>query len=126
MARALDLRLRILPMAALHTDLRAQGGLLDAVVSTLPPRAADEIAAALSPLTRPVPLLDVAYDPWPSALAASWEAAGGRVVSGLVMLLHQAVKQVELFTSATERPAAGLSAESHAQLVAKMRRSIGL
>lgn len=99
---------------------------LDAVVSTLPPRAADEIAARLPRLDRPVPLLDVAYDPWPSALAHSWEASGGRVVSGLVMLLHQAVKQVELFSASTSTPAAELSEASHAQMVAKMRRSIGL
>ncbi|MGJ9371955.1 shikimate dehydrogenase family protein [Nesterenkonia sp. CF4.4] len=99
---------------------------LEAVVSTLPPRAADEIAARLPRLDRPVPLLDVAYDPWPSALARSWDAAGGRVVSGLVMLLHQAVKQVELFSASTSTPAAELSEASHAQMVAKMRRSIGL
>ncbi|PRZ16136.1 shikimate dehydrogenase family protein [Nesterenkonia sandarakina] len=99
---------------------------LDAVVSTLPPRAADEIAARLPCLDRPVPLLDVAYDPWPSALARSWEASGGPVVSGLVMLLHQAVKQVELFSASTSTPAAELSEASHAQMVAKMRRSIGL
>lgn len=99
---------------------------LQAVVSTLPPRAADELAATLPRLSRPVPLLDVAYDPWPSALAQAWEAAGGQVVSGLVMLLHQAVRQVELFSSGTSTPAEALSTRSHAEMVAKMRRSIGL
>ncbi|GAA1107005.1 shikimate dehydrogenase family protein [Nesterenkonia jeotgali] len=99
---------------------------LQAVVSTLPPRAADELAATLPRLLHPVPLLDVAYDPWPSALAQAWGAAGGQVVSGLVMLLHQAVRQVELFSSGTSTPAEALSAGSHAEMVAKMRRSIGL
>lgn len=99
---------------------------IDAVVSTLPPRAADAIAATLPRLHRPIPLLDVAYDPWPSGLAEAWEAAGGRVVSGLVMLLHQAVKQVELFSAGTSTPAGELSQESHAQMVAQMRRSVGL
>jgi shikimate dehydrogenase len=42
-------------------------------------------------------LLDVAYDPWPSALAAAWERAGGVVVHGLEMLLYQAIEQVRLF-----------------------------
>lgn len=132
-ADTLGLTVRVAPLETLSNDLQAladdaepHGGSLDAMVSTLPPRAADEIAGVLPALTHPLPLLDVAYDPWPSALAEAWEAAGGRVVSGLVMLLHQAVKQVELFTAATESPAAELSAESHAQLVAKMRRSIGL
>ncbi|MGO1954998.1 MULTISPECIES: shikimate dehydrogenase family protein [unclassified Microbacterium] len=41
-------------------------------------------------------LFDVAYDPWPSALARRWEAD---VVPGLGMLLHQAVLQVRIFVS---------------------------
>lgn len=75
-----------------------------AVVSTLPPHAADSLVEALRVSTVPAgtPLLDVAYDPWPSVLAGAWEAAGGRVVSGLSMLVHQAVDQVRLFTGATD------------------------
>jgi shikimate dehydrogenase len=72
----------------------------DVVVSTLPPRAADPLAADLSDGSRfrtDGTLLDVAYDPWPSAVAAAWEAAGGTIVPGLDMLLHQAVEQVRLF-----------------------------
>ena len=80
------------------------------VVSTLPAHAADEWASQLSGLKgasathRPV-LLDVAYNPWPSALASAWEASGGAVVSGLEMLLYQAVEQVLLFTDCTLQPA---------------------
>ena len=76
------------------------------VISTLPARAADEWASQLSGLKgasathRPV-LLDVAYNPWPSVLASVWEASGGAVVSGLEMLLYQAVEQVLLFTDRT-------------------------
>ncbi len=68
----------------------------DVVVSTLPPHAADPVAPYLR---RPVSgiLLDVAYDPWPSALATAWAGAGGAVVPGLEMLLYQAVEQVRLF-----------------------------
>jgi shikimate dehydrogenase len=70
-----------------------------AVVSTIPADAArtyaDTLAAA--PL-----LLDAIYDPWPTPLADAVAAAGGRVVSGLQMLLHQAFAQVEQFTG---RPA---------------------
>lgn len=80
------------------------------VISTLPARAADDWAPQLDPAgasetaDRPV-LLDVAYNPWPSALASAWEASGGAVVSGLEMLLYQAVEQVLLFTDCTLQPA---------------------
>jgi shikimate dehydrogenase len=64
----------------------------DLLISTLPAGAADRFA----PYVRDVPaLLDVVYDPWPTALAA---ACGGVVVSGASMLLHQAAEQVHLMT----------------------------
>lgn len=67
----------------------------DVLVSTLP----TDVAARYAPALAAVPLLlDVIYDPWPTPLAAAVEAAGGTVVSGLQMLLHQAFTQVELFT----------------------------
>ncbi|KNC19147.1 hypothetical protein AC792_08160 [Arthrobacter sp. RIT-PI-e] len=75
-------------------------GSADVVVSTLPPRAADPLAAELASARGTLPagtLLDVAYDPWPSALAEVWERRGGVIVPGLDMLLHQAVEQVRLF-----------------------------
>lgn len=80
------------------------------VISTLPARAADDWApqladpAGASATHQPV-LLDVAYNPWPSVLASAWEASGGAVVSGLEMLLYQAVEQVLLFTDRTLQPA---------------------
>ena len=64
----------------------------DLLVSTLPALAADPLAAHVGAV--PV-LLDVVYDPWPTALAA---ACRGTVVSGAAMLLHQAAAQVELMT----------------------------
>jgi shikimate dehydrogenase len=68
----------------------------DLLVSTLPPGAADALAAHV----RDVPaLLDVVYEPWPTPLAAACE---GLVVPGSAMLLHQAAAQVELMT---DRPA---------------------
>ena len=68
---------------------------VDVVVSTIPADVAAQHAdtVAATPL-----LLDAIYDPWPSPLAAAVEAAGGRVISGLQMLLHQAFTQVEQFT----------------------------
>jgi shikimate dehydrogenase len=62
------------------------------LISTLPARAADPLA----PYVAEVPvLLDVVYDPWPTALAA---ACRGVVISGAAMLLHQAAEQVRLMT----------------------------
>ncbi len=68
----------------------------DVVISTLPPGAADPLSCWQWP-TRPV-VLDVGYTPWPTPLAASALAAGCRIVSGLAVLLHQAVAQVHLMT----------------------------
>jgi shikimate dehydrogenase len=68
---------------------------LDVAVSTLPA----DIAAGYAHTIEGVPvLLDAIYDPWPTPLAAAVRAGGGRVISGLQMLLHQAIAQVEQFT----------------------------
>ena len=66
------------------------------VISTLPGGAADPLSA-----TRWKPdtvVLDVVYAPWPTPFARSALAAGCPVVSGLTVLLYQAVAQVELMT----------------------------
>jgi shikimate dehydrogenase len=68
----------------------------DLVISTLPAGAADPLSA-----TRWKPdtmVLDVVYAPWPTSFAGSALAAGCPVVSGLTVLLYQAVAQVELMT----------------------------
>ncbi|MGI9002703.1 MAG: shikimate dehydrogenase [Pseudonocardia sp.] len=86
----------------------------DVVVSTLPRGAAD-------PLTGPGPgtvLLDVVYAPWPTPFAAAAAAAGATVVSGLEMLLHQAVAQVELMTG-RPGPIAQMRAALDAAVVAR-------
>ena len=66
-----------------------------AVVSTIP---ADAAAAYVATFARARLLLDAIYDPWPTPLAAAVTAAGGTVIGGLELLLHQAFAQVELFT----------------------------
>lgn len=67
----------------------------DALVSTIPADVAARYAGTLSAIGV---LLDAVYDPWPTPLAAAVTAAGGRVISGVQMLLHQAFAQVEQFT----------------------------
>jgi shikimate dehydrogenase len=69
----------------------------DVVVATLPKGAADPLAGQVRWRSATV-LLDAVYDPWPTRLAGSATAAGCRVVSGLELLLAQAVGQFRLFT----------------------------
>jgi shikimate dehydrogenase len=68
---------------------------VDVVVSTIPADVAAQYADTVAATPR---LLDAIYDPWPTPLAAAVEAAGGQVINGLQMLLHQAFAQVEQFT----------------------------
>jgi shikimate dehydrogenase len=80
--------------AALCTDA-------DVVISTVPKGVADDLVAVIR--WRPsVVLFDAIYDPWPTPLAASAADAGCPIVSGLDLLLTQAVHQFVLFTG---RPA---------------------
>ncbi len=82
---------------------RAAAGLgADVVISTVPRGAADLLGAHVP--AAPGTLLDVVYDPWPTALAVAWSQRGGEVASGLDLLLHQAVRQVRLMTG-LEAPA---------------------
>lgn len=122
---------------------------LAAVVCTLPPRAADPQAeqisagrssgadsavalAAGAPPTALPPLLDAAYDPWPSVIATAWKDAGGAVVSGLEMLLYQAVEQVRLFAAAAVAQGAEQALRERveqadwAEVTAVMARAVGL
>lgn len=77
------------------------------LVNTLPAAVAARYAEALAKV--PV-LLDAVYDPWPTPLAEAVTARGGRVISGLHMLLHQAFAQVELFTGLPAPRAAMMAA----------------
>jgi shikimate dehydrogenase len=86
-----------LDLAALHPTAAELDA--DLVISTLPFGAADAIAAAHSWRPRQV-LFDVVYHPWPTPLAEAAKAHGVSVISGALMLLHQAAAQVTLMTGA--------------------------
>ena len=76
-------------------DLVGEIAAAEVLVSTIPA----EVAARYAQVCAGIPvLLDAIYDPWPTPLAAAVSAAGGRVISGLQMLLNQAFAQVEQFT----------------------------
>jgi len=91
-------RLGVAPriVAALADPASASAELVgaDVVISTLPPGGADPLV----PPGAGAVVLDVVYAPWPTPFAAAALAAGAGVRSGLEMLLHQAVAQVELMT----------------------------
>ncbi|WP_329240343.1 shikimate dehydrogenase [Streptomyces canus] len=72
------------------------------VIATTPAGATDALAHAVP--ERPAALFDVLYHPWPTALAARWSMIGGAVVSGLDLLVHQAVLQVEQMTGLRPAP----------------------
>ena len=78
--------------------LELEDGWPQAVVSTVPAGALDAFAALASPSGHVPPLLDVVYAPWPTPLASVYAAAGGLVIGGAQMLLHQAAAQVGLMT----------------------------
>ncbi|SFH02175.1 shikimate dehydrogenase [Amycolatopsis regifaucium] len=69
------------------------------LVNTVPPDAVRPHLAELAGIGR---VLDVIYHPWPTALAEAVADRGGRLATGLDMLLHQAFGQAEYFTG---RPA---------------------
>ncbi|MGW0190863.1 shikimate dehydrogenase [Streptomyces sp. NPDC003362] len=96
-AERLDVGIRVADWADAEQALRAP-----LVVATTPAGATDALAAAIP--ERPAALFDVLYDPWPTTLAARWSAYGGAVVSGLDLLVHQAVLQVEQMTGRAPAP----------------------
>jgi len=73
----------------------------DVVISTLPAGAADPLVGPILAFPPTGVLLDAVYHPWPTRLGRAWQDAGGRVVGGFVLLLHQAVAQVALMTGRT-------------------------
>ena len=81
----------------------------DAIVSTVPKGAADELAADVT--WRPGSVLfDAIYDPWPTPLAAAAAAHDVAVLSGLDLLLAQALGQFEQFTGVTPAPEEAMQA----------------
>ena len=103
-ATALGLRLTGLPWAQAPDACGA-----DAVISTVPKGAADPLAPAVS-WRRETVLFDAIYDPWPTPLAAAADAQGIRVMSGLDLLLAQALSQFEQFTGVIPAPEAPMRA----------------
>jgi shikimate dehydrogenase len=93
----------------------------DAVISTIPGGAPGSISFDEETMKRAT-LFDVTYDPWPTPLAEAWHGVGGRVISGLEMLLRQAVVQVRIFVGGDpDQPLA-----DEPRVLAAMRRAVAL
>jgi len=95
-ASGIKVRIRSLRFFAFNTN-RA-----DVVISTLPSGVLDAFATQILGRFAPKPrgvLLDVAYHPWPSKFAAIWQARSLAVVSGIEMLVFQAIAQLRVFRS---------------------------
>jgi shikimate dehydrogenase len=75
----------------------------DVVVSTLPAGAQGEVAADALAALAPV-VFDVVYAPARTPLMQAALSVGGTVIGGFPLLLHQAVRQVELMTGADTVP----------------------
>lgn len=69
------------------------------LVSTVPAAGADAVAARLAETPGSLrAVFDVIYDPWPTPLGVAAERWGLRVITGLDLLVHQAVEQIRLMT----------------------------
>ena len=113
-AEQLDIELSIETLGGVDS-----GPDVEVVISTLPNGA--EVAVSAGDPTGRV-LLDVAYQPWPTPLAAVWLAGGGVVVPGLEMLAHQALAQVRIFVGGSQD--AALPDED--AVFSAMRHAVGL
>jgi len=89
---AMQLAVRVLPWTAAMPTA-------DLVISTVTSGAVDSRAAAIAD-SAPL-ILDVVYQPWPTALALAAQQAGARLISGLDLLVGQALGQIELMTGRT-------------------------
>ena len=91
------------------------------VVSTVPATAqTPEVLAAVDEV--PV-VFEVLYDPWPTPLAAEATRTGRVLVTGLDLLVHQAVLQVELMTGVARAPLEAMRRAGGAALAARAPRS---
>ena len=71
----------------------------DLVVNTTPGDSASQYVDKIDSARGT--FFEVLYNPWPTQLLAHWRLAGGYGIDGLDLLIHQAISQVEIFTSLT-------------------------
>jgi len=109
--------IRVAPIEWAAADGAALAATL--VVNTVP-GAAPALLTFDAEVRARTPLFEIVYADWPSALASSWLDAGGTVISGLEMLVHQALAQVRIFVKGDA--SAALPREH--ELLEAMRRAV--
>ena len=89
----------------------------DVLVSTVPASAQlPELLAAVAE----IPLVfEVVYEPWPTPLAAAAERSGRTVLSGLDLLVAQAINQVVAMTGRHDAPAGAMRRAAEDALAAR-------
>jgi shikimate dehydrogenase len=120
-ASMLELGVELGVAVTLHSFTEQEGGLSkpDAVISTLPNGSVVNLVIP-EEIRRNSVLFDVAYDPWPTALAQAWSDVSAPVISGIEMLLGQALVQVRIFVGGD--PERELPQES--RVIEAMRASV--
>lgn len=96
-------------------DLRS-----DLVVSTLPGGVDSQLSLPPA-LIHTAALFDVSYSPWPSAVAQLWAEGASPVISGVSLLLHQALRQIRYFLHASGEEAL----DREATVLAAMKNAVG-
>lgn len=94
----------------------------DLAISTMPSGVLDTRANQLAAMRKFNPrgvLLDVAYAPWPSEIAKLWISKKLLVISGLEMLLWQAIAQIRIFKSGSPT----IALENEQGVMQAMRRA---
>jgi shikimate dehydrogenase len=105
-------------LSEVEEDAKTLAG--DVLVSTVPTSAqVPELLAAVAE----IPLVfDVVYDPWPTPLAAAAERSGRTVLSGLDLLVAQAVDQVVAMTGRHDVPLGAMRRAAEEELAARLSR----
>lgn len=119
-AKHLVARGAALGMRSTARDLDARHHAVDLTVATLPGDAAlpPEVVSSLADAGGA--LMDVVYGTWPTSLSGAWTERGLTAVSGLPMLLHQALRQVRVFVGGEQDQ----PLDDEARVLAAMRRAL--
>ena len=92
----------------------------DVLVSTVP--ASAQVAGVLAAVADVPLVFEVVYSPWPTPLAAAAERSGRTVLTGLDLLVGQAVNQVVAMTGRHDVPVGAMRRAAEDELAAREGR----
>lgn len=94
MNKASEIKIEYLPWGATQRINEAE-----LVVNTAPGDASEIFITSIQKPRGT--LFEVLYDPWPTSLSENWTSVHCEVIDGLELLIHQAISQIELFSTST-------------------------